>query len=168
MINTLTADKVASDMIDMMMKQLGATSIKNMPAYINVYEFEVNGQLAIKYMLDLRRDHAMYLRRVNPYPMLLGKFYGETDVVEFISRDISKFKNASKTDKFSKFLELADNLTQFNREIEQLFLNRKVPTAAFEEFSEEMEHIRATIEQIARDCPMLYDDERLIEDGIRK
>ena len=32
MINTLTADKVASDMIDMMMKQLGATSIKNMPA----------------------------------------------------------------------------------------------------------------------------------------
>nr|WP_297967837.1 hypothetical protein [uncultured Mogibacterium sp.] len=168
MINTLTADKVASDMIDMMMKQLGATSIKNMPAHINVYEFEVNGQLAIKYMLDLRRDHAMYLRRVNPYPMLLGKFYGETDVVEFIRRDISKFKNASKTDKFSKFLELADNLTQFNREIEQLFLNRKVPTAAFEEFSEEMEHIRATIEQIARDCPMLYDDERLIEDGIRK
>ena len=168
MINTLTADKVASDMIDMMMKQLGATSIKNMPAYINVYEFEVNGQLAIKYMLDLRRDHAMYLRRVNPYPMLLGKFYGEADVVEFIRRDISKFKNASKTDKFSKFLELADNLTQFNREIEQLFLNRKVPTAAFEEFSEEMEHIRATIEQIARDCPMLYDDERLIEDGIRK
>lgn len=168
MINTLTADKVASDMVDMMMKQLGATSIKNMPAHINVYEFEVNGQLAIKYMLDLRRDHAMYLRRVNPYPMLLGKFYGETDVVEFIRRDISKFKNASKTDKFSKFLELADNLTQFNREIEQLFLNRKVPTAAFEEFSEEMEHIRATIEQIARDCPMLYDDERLIEDGIRK
>ena len=168
MINTLTADKVASDMIDMMMKQLGATSIKNMPAHINVYEVEVNGQLAIKYMLDLRRDHAMYLRRVNPYPMLLGKFYGETDVVEFIRRDISKFKNASKTDKFSKFLELADNLTQFNREIEQLFLNRKVPTAAFEEFSEEMEHIRATIEQIARDCPMLYDDERLIEDGIRK
>lgn len=168
MINTLTADKVASDMIDMMMKQLGATSIKNMPAHINVYEFEVNGQLAIKYMLDLRRDHAMYLRRVNPYPMLLGKFYGETDVVEFIRRDISKFKNASKTDKFSKFLELADNLTQFNREIEQLFLNRRVPTAAFEEFSEEMEHIRATIEQIARDCPMLYDDERLIEDGIRK
>ena len=168
MINTLTADKVASDMIDMMMKQLGATSIKNMPAHINVYEFEISGQLAIKYMLDLRRDHAMYLRRVNPYPMLLGKFYGETDVVEFIRRDISKFKNASKTDKFSKFLELADNLTQFNREIEQLFLNRKVPTAAFEEFSEEMEHIRATIEQIARDCPMLYDDERLIEDGIRK
>ncbi|WP_314020563.1 hypothetical protein [Mogibacterium diversum] len=168
MINTLTADKVASDMIDMMMKQLGATSIKNMPAHINVYEFDINGELTIKYMLDLRRDHAMYLRRVTPYPMLLGVFYGETDVVDFIKRDIAKFRNASKTDKFNKFLELADGLTQFNREIEQLFLNRKVPTAAFEEFSEEMERIRATIEQIARDCPMLYDDERLIEDGIRK
>ena len=84
-------------------------------------------------MLDLRRDHAMYLRRVTPYPMLLGVFYGETDVVDFIKRDIAKFRNASKTDKFNKFLELADGLTQFNREIEQLFLNRKVPTAAFEE-----------------------------------
>ena len=168
MINTLTADKVASDMIDMMMKQLGATSIKNMPAHINVYEFDINGELTIKYMLDLRRDHAMYLRRVTPYPMLLGKFYGETDVVDFIRRDITKFKNASKSDKFKQFIELTDNLTQFNREIEQLFLNRNVPTAAFEEFSEEMERVRETIEQIARDCPMLYDDERLIEDGIRK
>ena len=105
----------------------------------------------------------MYLRRVNPYPMLLGKFYGETDVVDFIRRDITKFKNASKSDKFKQFIELTDNLTQFNREIEQLFLNRNVPTAAFEEFSEEMERIRETIEQIARECPMLYENERLID-----
>ena len=163
MANTLTTDRATSDMINMMVKQLGATSVKSMPAHINIYEFEINDELTIKYMLDLRRDHAMYLRRVNPYPMLLGKFYGETDVVEFIRRDISKFKNASKTDKFSKFLELADNLTQFNREIEQLFLNRKVPTAAFEEFSEEMERVRTTIEQIAHDCPMLYEDEKLMD-----
>lgn len=163
MANTLTTDRVASDMINMMVKQLGATSVKNIPAHINIYEFEINDELTIKYMLDLRRDHAIYLRRVNPYPMLLGKFYDETDVVEFIRRDISKFKNASKTDKFSKFLELADNLTQFNREIEQLFLNRKVPTAAFEEFSEEMDRVRTTIEQIAHDCPMLYEDEKLLD-----
>ena len=163
MANTLTTDRVTSDMINMMVKQLGATNVKNMPAHINIYEFAINDELTIKYMLDLRRDHAMYLRRVNPYPMLLGKFYGETDVVEFIKRDISKFQNASKTDKFSKFLELADNLTQFNREIEQLFLNRKVPTAAFEEFSEEMERVRTTIEQIAHDCPMLYKDEKMLD-----
>lgn len=163
MANTLTTDRVTSDMINMMVKQLGATNVKNMPAHINIYEFAINDELTIKYMLDLRRDHAMYLRRANPYPMLLGKFYGETDVVEFIKRDISKFQNASKTDKFSKFLELADNLTQFNREIEQLFLNRKVPTAAFEEFSEEMERVRTTIEQIAHDCPMLYEDEKLLD-----
>lgn len=163
MANTFTTDRVISDMINMMVKQLGATTVKTMPAHINIYEFEINDELTIKYMLDLRRDHAMYLRRVNPYPMLLGKFYGETDVVDFIRRDIAKFKNASKTDKFNQFIELTDNLTQFNREIEQLFLNRKVPTAAFEEFSEEMERIRETIEQIARECPMLYEDERIID-----
>ena len=55
-------------------------------------------------MLDLRRDHAMYLRRVTPYPMLLGVFYGETDVVDFIKRDIAKFRNASKTDKVQQVL----------------------------------------------------------------
>lgn len=116
MANTLTTDRVTSDMINMMVKQLGATNVKNMPAHINIYEFEINDELTIKYMLDLRRDHAMYLRRVNPYPMLLGKFYGETDVVDFIRRDITKFKNASKSDKFKQFIELTDNLTQFNRD----------------------------------------------------
>lgn len=165
MSNAFTTDKVSSDVINMMIKQLGAITVKNKPAHINIYEFEVGEDLTLKYMLDIRRDHAMYLRRVTPYPMLLGKFYGETDVVEFIKRDLAKFRNAHKTDKLNQFLKLVDNLTQFNREIEQLFLNRKVPTAAFEEFSDEMNHIRATIEQVARECPMLYDEETQLNIG---
>ena len=45
MANTLTTDRVASDMINMMVKQLGATNVKNMPAHINIYEFVINDDI---------------------------------------------------------------------------------------------------------------------------
>ncbi len=70
----------------------------------------------------------MYLRRATPYPMLLGVFYGE---VNFIKRDIAKFRNASKTDKFNSSWSL--QMGSLNSiEIEQLFLNRKVQPRATE------------------------------------
>ena len=51
-------------------------------------------------------------------------------------------------------------MTQFNRQIEQLFLNRKVPEAAFRELADEMKSVHATIKQMAEECPMLYDTDR--------
>lgn len=167
MNNDFAMDKVSSDMINLMAKQLGATKIKSTPTFVNIYKFEIGEGCTLTYMIDIRRGKkGMYLRRVSPYPMLLGKFYGETDIVEYMKRDLHKFENAYKSSKFERFIELADSLTEFNRQIEQLFLNRKVPEAAFDEFYEEMQRVRGTIEQVARECPPLYDDERVIENGL--
>lgn len=162
MSNEYTTDRVSSDMINMMAKQMGAIHIKSDPAYINIYTFELGNDLRVKYMLDLRRGKGMYLHRVSPYPIMLGKFYGETDVIDYIRRDLQKFQNAHSSDKFENFLELTEELTQFNRQIEQLFLNRNVPEAAFKEFAEEMKRVRATIEQVAAESPMLYDSDRTL------
>lgn len=160
--NNYTTDKVASDMINMMAKQMGAKYIKSDPAYINIYTFELEHEFRIKYMLNLRRGKGMYLHRVAPYPIMLGKFYGETDVVDYMKRDLQKFQNALSSGQFEQFLELTDELTNFNRQIEQLFLNRNVPKAAFKEFAEEMKNVRKTIEQVASESPMIYDTERLM------
>lgn len=162
MSNEYTTDRVSSDMINMMAKQMGAIHIKSDPAYINIYTFELGNDLRIKYMLDLRRGKGMYLHRVSPYPIMLGKFYGETDVIDYIRRDLQKFQNAYSSDKFEHFLELTEELAMFNRQIEQLFLNRNVPEAAFQEFAEEMKRVRGTIEQVAAESPMLYDSDRML------
>ena len=55
MSNEYTTNKVSSDMINMMAKQMGAVHIKSDPAYINIYTFEIAPEFRIKYMLDLRR-----------------------------------------------------------------------------------------------------------------
>lgn len=162
MSNEYTTDRVSSDMINMMAKQMGAIHIKSDPAYINIYTFKLGEDLRIKYMLDLRRGKGMYLHRVSPYPIMLGKFYGETDVIDYIRRDLQKFQNAYSSDKFEHFLELTEELAMFNRQIEQLFLNRNVPEAAFQEFAEEMKRVRGTIEQVAAESPMLYDNDRML------
>ncbi len=162
MSNNYTTDRVASDMINMMAKQLGAKHIKSDPAYINVYTFELAPDFCVKYMLNLRRNKGMYLHRVAPYPIMLGKFYGESDIVDYMKRDLQKFQNALNSDQFEHFLELTDELTKFNRQVEQLFLNRNVPEAAFKEFAEEMKNVRKTIEQVGAESPMIYDTERLM------
>ena len=77
-----------------------------------------------------------------------------------MKRDLQKFRRAHESDKFSSFLDLTEHLTQFNRQIEQLFLNRKVPEAAFRELADEMKSVHATIKQMAEECPMLYDTDR--------
>lgn len=162
MSNEYTTDRVSSDMINMMAKQMGAVHIKSDPAYINIYTFKIGEDLRIKYMLDLRRGKGMYLHRVSPYPIMLGKFYGETDIIDYMRRDLQKFQNAHNSDNFEHFLELTEELTQFNRQIEQLFLNRNVPEVAFQELADEMKEVRATIEQVGAECPMLYDTDRTI------
>lgn len=164
----LVADKTSSDMISLMLKQIGARLLRSDPAYISIFEFELDEDTKLRYMLNIHRDGYIYVHRVTPYPMVLGKFYGETDVVDFIRRDYKKMLNAHNTYKFGRFLELADDLQSFNRQIEQLFMNRKIPVAAFDEFSKEMEKMRETLEKIVRESPVLFEDEELVDFGGEK
>lgn len=164
----LVADKTSSDMISLMLKQIGARLLRSDPAYISIFEFELDEDTKLRYMLNIHRDGYIYVHRVTPYPMVLGKFYGETDVVDFIRRDYKKMLNAHNTYKFGRFLELADDLQSFNRQIEQLFMNRKIPAAAFDEFSKEMEKMHETLEKIVRESPVLFEDEELVDFGGEK
>lgn len=164
MNNEFSMDRVSADMIDMMAKQMGAVRIKSDSAHISTYTFLLADDTVIQYMLQIRRNKGMYLHRVTPYPMVLGKFFGEADVTDYMKRDLDKFRNAHHSENFPRFLELAENLTQFNRQIEQLFLNRNVSAKAFDELCEEMTRIRGTIEQVAEESPMLYASERLVGD----
>ena len=164
----LVADKTSNDMISLMLKQIGARLLRSDPAYISIFEFELDEDTKLRYMLNIHRDGYIYVHRVTPYPMVLGKFYGETDVVDFIRRDYKKMLNAHNTYKFGRFLELADDLQSFNRQIEQLFMNRKIPAAAFDEFSREMEKMHETLEKIVRESPVLFEDEELVDFGGEK
>ncbi len=160
MNNKYTTDKVSSDMITMMVKQMGAKEVKSDPAHINIYHFELVEGVELIYKIDIRSGKGMYLHRITPYPILLGKFYGETDIIEYIKRDLAKFSKACNSKNFDRFIETTDKLSEFNRQIEQLFLNRNVPYELMDKFLEDLDRVHETIEEIAAKSPMLYEDER--------
>ena len=92
---------VSDDMINVMLRQMGAVSIKTSPAYINIAKFEI-GDLRVTYMYEAKEED-IYLQRVSPYPMMIGKIYNEQQVVEIIAADLRKFRNAYNSSNFSKF-----------------------------------------------------------------
>jgi hypothetical protein len=158
--NKFSADKVSSDMITMMAKQMGAVSVKSNPAHINIYRFQIAENLTLVYKVDLRRGKSIYLHRTAPYPMMLGKFYGESEVIEYMHRDLLKFRNAYRSSKFGHYLDLAVDLTSMNSQIEQLFMNRNVPESGLEALSKEFKRMRETIQEVEAQSPLLYEKEQ--------
>ena len=151
-------ENVTTDIINMMLKQLGADSVKTTPAKITIVKFDIAHDFRLTYLFEVHRDEFTYLQRVAPYPMMLGKFYGEQDIVDYIEKDYKKFCRAYGSSNFEKFLELASDLTMLDRKIEDLFLTRKVPKEALEELDEEMKKIHITLQEITERGPLLPKD----------
>lgn len=148
-------ENVSNDIVNMMLKQLGATSVKTTPAKITVVKFDISQDFRLTYLFEVHKDDCTYLQRVAPYPMMLGKFYAEQDIVDYIEKDYKKFCRAYGGSNFEKYLELVNDLTMFDRKMEELFLTRKVPSAALEELDKEMKDIHATLAEITEKEPLL-------------
>ena len=63
---------VSDDMINLVLRQMGAVSIKTSPAYINIAKFEI-GNLRLTYMYEVKEED-IYLQRISPYPMMIGNY----------------------------------------------------------------------------------------------
>ena len=70
----MISNKISDDMINIMLRQMGADSIKTTPAHINIAKFFIGEDLRITYMYEVKEEE-VYLQRVNPYPMMIGKIY---------------------------------------------------------------------------------------------
>ena len=92
-------NRVSDDMINVMLRQMGAASIKTTPAHINVAKFLIGDDLRLTYMYEVKEEE-IYLQRISPYPMMIGKIYNEQQVVDIISGDLKKFKSAYKDVRF--------------------------------------------------------------------
>ena len=67
-------NRVSDDMINVMLRQMGAASIKTTPAHINVAKFLIGDDLRLTYMYEVKEEE-IYLQRISPYPMMIGKIY---------------------------------------------------------------------------------------------
>ena len=144
---------VSDDMINLVLRQMGAVSIKTSPAYINIAKFEI-GNLRLTYMYEVKEDD-IYLQRISPYPMMIGKIYNEQQVVEIIANDLKKFKNACSSSNFSKFISIANDVVSFDKEIENLLMSHNVSKEDLEEVEQMMDKVHDKLSELMEKSPLL-------------
>ncbi len=141
-------------MINVMLRQAGAVSIKTSPAHINIAKFVIGEEVRLTYMYEVKEEE-IYLQRISPYPMMIGKIYNEQQVVDIIKLDLQKFQSAYNSTNFNKFIELASYVTTFNKDIENLFMTHNVPREKLEQIEEEMTKLHQLIEDATENTPLL-------------
>lgn len=147
-------NKVSDDMINVMLRQAGAVSIKTSPAHINIAKFVIGENFRITYMYEVKEEE-IYLQRVSPYPMMIAKIYNEQQVVDIIKLDLKKFESAYDSSNFSKFIEVANYVATFDKDIENLFMTHNVPREKLEKIEAEMLKLHQLIEEATNESPIL-------------
>ena len=147
-------NKVSDDMINVMLRQAGAVSIKTSPAHINIAKFVIGESFRITYMYEVKEEE-IYLQRVSPYPMMIAKIYNEQQVVDIIKLDLKKFESAYNSSNFSKFIEVANYVATFDKDIENLFMTHNVPREKLEKIEAEMLKLHQLIEEATNESPIL-------------
>lgn len=146
--------KISDDMVNISLRQMGAISIKTSPAHINIAKFEIGEEFRITYMYEVKEEE-IYLQRVNPYPMMIGKIYNEQQVIDIIDMDLKKFQAAYRSSNFPKFVQLANDMATFNKEVENLFMTHNVPSESLDKLDQELARLHEMIAEINGNAPLL-------------
>lgn len=122
MMKIIDTYKSKGDSIEILLRQIGATKISCVKGYLYFIKFKID-ELDITYTYNINHKNQYFLQRIEPYPLGKGTFDNEIEIVSFIQKDLSKFKNAKKLDNFNNFLKLNNSITSLTSDIENLFLN---------------------------------------------
>ena len=114
------------NMIETRLRLLGATKIEKVSGVLYFVKFELDNHLEVSYSYNVNAKDKYFLQRIKPYPIPEGLFSDEEQVVEFIKRDIEKFKNAQNSSNFMHFIELVQTMNEVSKDMESLFLNYNV------------------------------------------
>ncbi len=146
---------VSDDMVNMTLKQMGAVSVKSSPGHINKIKFEIGPDFKLTYIYESKENEGIYLQRIEPYPMMIGKLYNELDIVAYIERDYKKFLSAYNSSNFPKFIALTNRFSSFNRKVETLFMTKNVPGEGLDRLDSELEKLNEILDDIENSSPNL-------------
>ncbi len=150
--------RVSEDMINMMLRQMGATKITALPAYVTNVEFEIAPDLTVGYFYNATEGDEIYLQRTFPYAMRIGKLYSEEDLVACIERDVQKFQNAHNSRNFEKYVKITKTLTTFDRTLEHVFMSHNISKNDLDKVEKIMLVMEHLIEDIEKKSPNLKKD----------
>lgn len=152
----MNKNTVTGDFININLRQLGATSIKEFNSIMHIAEFDLGDGLIVSYLFNITRHNKYFLQRVEPYAMIHGKFASDQEIIDFITEDLKRFQNAKNSHNFDTFLIISHLGHHVTENIEKLFLNYNVD-------SENLENIQDEMEDSLRHILSLFDNSEKID-----
>ena len=61
-----TINPISDDLVNTVVRQLGAISVKTKSANVNVATFQLSENIRIKYKYEMKEDEPFYLQRISP------------------------------------------------------------------------------------------------------
>ncbi|MDD6920215.1 MAG: hypothetical protein PUI85_03290 [Eubacteriales bacterium] len=112
---------ISDDIINMGLRQLGATEIKSMSATLNIVKFKMPNGEDIIYLYEVKETGSIYLQRVEPYRKMLAKLFDEHNVVMAIKNDLEAFLNAYKSKNYETFISISKSMGLLDTILEEIF-----------------------------------------------
>lgn len=133
----MNASSVKGDTIEARLRCLGADHIQQVQGILYFVTFK-EGEHEVSYCYNINAKNKYFLQRIKPYPLPEGLFSDEEQVVEFIKRDLKKFRNAKHSHNFTQFVHVTNLIAETTKEIETFFLNYNVDKECLDELAQEL------------------------------
>lgn len=118
----MISDQITDNIVNSILRQMGATKIKTMPARINIVTFAFSDDFNIQYVYEMKENESIYLERVSPYPYFLGEPEDSDQLVEIIRTDLRKYRFAYESNNFPLFMSIAGKAHAAFNQLEKILL----------------------------------------------
>lgn len=118
------------------LRQMGAR-VKVIKGIMHYVHFDLDG-IAVEYVYHINDEGNYFLQRLSPYPLTAGTYESQEDVVNLIRHDIVQMRNAKKSKKFPKFIEINKRINNLLRNFEDLYLYYNVPSTQAAKIEEKL------------------------------
>lgn len=131
---------VEQDMHCLLLRQMGAKVevIRGVVCYV---KFRI-GDTEVKYAYNINKKGRYFLQRRAPYPLPVGTFESEEDIINIIRHDIAQFENAKNSTMFGKFIQASQDIHTLLRQFDDLYLYYNIPATQFEKFENIVEDLQ--------------------------
>lgn len=136
-----------SDIFLARLKQMGASKLSTIQGHLHYIIFKIEPSIKVSYVYNINAKNQYFLQRISPYPLPEGLFSSQEEIVNFIEKDIAKFKNASHSTNFEAFLEINRSFNHFQQNMEHLFLHYNIPKELLEELNTHLTALNGTLQK---------------------
>ena len=154
-------DSVNGDSIEIRLRQLGASKIQKVQGCLYFIKFILDDDFEVMYTYNINAKNKYFLQRIEPYPIPNGTFSTEVKIVDFIKKDIAKFRKGIKSEHYDDFLEATAQANKFVRQLDDFYLNYQVEEDSL--VSDSLGQINTTIDNLNKRLESLINHSKKID-----